>query len=280
MLRKSIKEFIKNINRWWSIVTNETTYDILEDHLISQEINAPNNQETIKLVHFEDSVSDEKVINHLYYISEFHKKVLQLDTEENIILRNETGKRLEKYKLYVKKSKKHIKILKERQQLTLIESYILENGEAFIKRAEACIELIHASNYLQIIKRSMLRREICIGNRELKNIIKECKLQSMGLADCEYNMFEMDAVFYLNKIKKYGKNLSYDNIIENYCDFEEFDYNSKNFILAFISFPNEFMKWWNRYRLGQKKLKDEDYYKLLKEAAIKDGKALIKKEGI
>lgn len=252
---------------------NETTYKVFQDYLISQGIKIVDESKICEGNCNE--LSEKDIIEHLCVISKFHKVVLNFNNYKIRFLKNDTGKKIEKYKIYIKKSKKHLKILNQKSDLTLTEKFILDNGEEVIKRAETCISFIYDSNYFEIIKRSMDREEICLGNSDPKNIVKKHNIEIVSLSDCVYNMFEMDAIFYFNKLKKSKKNLDWNIVIEKYCDFEGFNYSSKNFIMGFLSFPNEYMKWWNRYRVGIRELTDEEYCRVLMDAKIKDEKILI-----
>ncbi len=190
-------------------------------------------------------------------------------------LKNKTGKNLEEYKVWNRKLRGDLKKLRAGVSRNCFEELLLECGEDILKRAEACISHVYAKGYLELLKRSMKKSEICVGKYYVKSLNKEEGAAPPSLMDCYYNMVEMDAVYALGKLKRKEPDLPYEELIRYYCSEGGLDENSYNFILALISYPHSSMKVICKYRKNKHAYSPEEFEEKLRRAMRKDGKSLI-----
>ena len=239
----------------------DKAYDSLLDYLDQNGIRVG---EIDTVVNYRD-VTEEQALEQLLIISEFHKKIIGYNGYMNIRLDNKTGKIVEQYKIYNKKLKRDIKKIKLNKPENQYEELLLEVGDLYLDRAEASVEEIYKWDYIDLISRSMQRVEICLGCTDFNNIAKEEGIVISSLDNCCYNMVENDGVYLINKLKKKGLTMNWENLIYKYCDFEGLEYKSAKFISGLVSYPYEFMKCCNRYRENKKDWDELKYkQKLLK----------------
>jgi hypothetical protein len=226
-------------------------------------------------IYSDRNISEGDALEQIKIMSEFHSLLIGYEGFIGKRLDNYTGKKVEQYKIYIKKIKRDIKKLKAAGPKNLFEERLLECGDNFIERSEACISEIYNADYYGLISRSMKRTEICIGNTSLSNLRKKETIEIIDLSHCSYNMVECDVLYLLSKLKRAGTNLNWTGLIEEFCRVEKLDSNSLRFVTAMLSYPQEFMKCCNRYRYAKKDWSDEEYEIKLVKAIEKDGNSLI-----
>lgn len=195
------------------------------------------NQEKLK-----KDIDEEMVLRHLKLISEFHERVMGYNNYISHRLEDKRGRTVEQYKVYIKRVKRYVDSLKQKQVHNHFEKIVLEYGDNFIERANSCISVIYNSGYLELIKRSMDRCEICLGDTNFDNLGKGQYIEVVTLKDCAYDLVELDGIYYLNKLIKRGVNLDYKRLVNKFCEFEQLDKNSVSFMEAILSYPYEFIK--------------------------------------
>jgi len=188
------------------------------------------------------SMREENILDYLKLISEFHKKIMGYDDYVWYRLQDKRGRIMEQYKIYFKKASRELQIVKSKEELNSFEKVSLEYGERYLKIAQRCIEEIYNNGYLELLKRSMNRCEIVLGDNNINNIRKGEFIEVAYLEECAYDLVELDAVFYLNKLIKKGIKLDYDKLLVKFCEFESLDQYSLRFMKAMITFPYEFIK--------------------------------------
>ena len=95
----------------------------------------------------------------------------------------------------------------------------------------------------------MRRCEICLGNTDFQNLRTNDFINVVDFNNCSYNMVEMDCLPLLSRLKRKGAKLDFCKLAKEFCYIEGLDANSEKFLIALISFPHEFMKCCNRYRI-------------------------------
>lgn len=149
-------------------------------------------------------------------------------------------------------------------------------GEEYIKRGEKALKIVNTSYYVEIILRSMRRKEICIQDVWINNLNFEDKnIKIRELKGISYNLVEMDMVYLINKLRRAGYELDWRYICRRFCDMENIDRYSENFIISLVSYPTQFMKCCDRYRENKKIWSFEKYKKKLRKAITEDGKSLV-----
>lgn len=227
-------------------------------------------------LYLENNISEEDVIEQIKIISECHRLLLGYDGGINKRLNNDTGKKVEQYKVYIKKIKRDIKKLKDTVPANSFEEMLLRYGDEFVIRAEACISAVYAADYYGLISRSMKRMEICIGDTSLNNLRKKENIEIIDLSHCSYNMVECDGLYLLSKLKRSRVDLPWKELVEEFCAMEKLDSNSERFIVSMLSYPYEFMKCYDRYKYRKKEWSNKEYETKLARALEKDGDSLIK----
>ena len=169
-----------------------------------------------------------------------------------------------------------MEILCKKKQLSLVEEFILKDKQDMLLRGEAAINNITFEEYLNVLKRSMEFSEISIGNPNFNNISRvEGSIYIVSLKEVSFNFMEMDAFQLLNKLKKKDINISFENVIEEFCDYNGLNYFSERLIKSLLSFPYDYFKWCNNYRINRKNFTEEEYIKKITRAKAKDIKSLI-----
>lgn len=219
--------------------------------------------------------SKENVINQLYTISEFHKRARGYSDYIGNRVEDKRGRQVEQYKIYLKKLFREYEIIKKKTSHNKFEQLLTQYGNDYLDRARKSIDIIESNGYIQLIKRSMDRNEICLGNTYFDNIRKSDTLEVRDISKCSYDLVEIDGAYFLSKLMKKGIYLDYEELIKKFCQFEELDSRSENFIKAFISYPYEFMKYSVKYTKKSEENYDEKIISKLEKAILCDSNSLV-----
>ncbi|MBU3194247.1 hypothetical protein LGK99_07085 [Clostridium algidicarnis] len=208
-------------------------------------------------------------------LCELHEKIKGYEGSAGFTLPNNIGKLVENCKVEIKKNNRFIRYLENQGANNGFESLLLKIGDEHISRAEKSIECIYKSNYMDIIYRSMKSGEICVVNSSEDNLRKVEKIEiAKGKKFC-YEILEIDAINYFNKLKRKNSDIDIEGLIDYFCTIEGLDENSNNFIRAMISYPFEFMKCVNRYKRSKKPWTLEKYEEKLLKSIEKDSQSYI-----
>lgn len=221
------------------------------------------------------SVSQEKINNQLCLLKEFHNRAAGYTGYSRERIKTCTGKNIEKYKIDVKKAQKDLKSMETEVEEDSFREFLLECMDKNIKRAEKCLKLIYENGYINLIMRSMKKGEICIGSSSFDNIRFTDTIEVISLEDCSFNMIENDAVYLLRKIKRKGNKVDYNNSVEEFCRTEGLYEGSRIYILSLLTYPYEFMKYYNRFRERKKSLTSLEWKHKFVKAMMMDGESLI-----
>ncbi|OAA86673.1 hypothetical protein [Clostridium ljungdahlii] len=222
------------------------------------------------------NISLDNIKEQLFIISEFHRRTLKYSGIMNKRLYNNIGKEVEQYKVYTKKLKKYLDRVGKLQNKTIFQEKLNQIGKKYLIRAESCMHNLDKNGYTDLIIRSMKRVEMCLTNTYFNNLRKKRNIEVIDIEGCCYNMVEMDAVYFLNRIKRKGINADFYEIIMEFCKYEHLKSSSVQFILSMISYPNEVMKCCSKYIYGTKNWTEEEYVLKLNKAMSEDGESLIK----
>jgi len=220
-------------------------------------------------------ISEGLIIDQFEAIYAFHEKSLGFNGYLRNRLNNDTGKVLEEYKIYIKRLSGDINKIKRDRPNNSFEELIIKYGEKVIKRGEACIRAVYQTDYIGIIKRSMKRGEICLGNMDFQNLRKNDYIEVVSFKDCSYNMVEMDCFVFLGKLRRKGLQLDFRSLAREFCYIEGLDTCSSEFLIALISYPHEFMRCCNKYRESKNREQEENLSRKLLKALTQDGDSLL-----
>lgn len=224
---------------------------------------------------YRESIDKNNIISHMYTLKEFHQKAMGYNNYIGHRLEDKRGRTVEQYKIYLKKVRRIYESFKEKPDLNDFEKIILQYGEGYLDRAESCVETIYENKYLDLIKRSMDRNEICLGDTYFTNIRENKYIEVNNLNKCIYDLLEMDGVDFLNKLMKKGFQLDYKELIESFCKIEDLGIESQRFIEALISYPYDFMKTCVKYNKKSSKEDKEKYEAKLRKIVEVDSLILI-----
>lgn len=242
-----------------------------EEHLLNNGIRVVGDFNNLKI----DTISEEKTLEQIEIINTFHKISMAYNVINTGMIRNKLGKSVEKYKICIKNLKRDIKTFSASNAINEFENILIESSEEYIKRAERCISEIYSSDYIGLIKRSMKRYEISLGNTYFTNLRKEGEIEIASLKHCAYNMVEIDGIYFINKIKRNGYKMDFRKLISNFCEMEGLNNNSNNFMKAVISYPHEYVKCIERYRENKNSYDIKEFKLCLKKAIEKDGESIL-----
>ena len=223
----------------------------------------------------EQDITEKLVIEQFGAIYAFHKKSLGFNGYLRNRLNNNTGKTIENYKNSIKKLKGDINNVKRDEPKNSFEELIIKYGKEAINRGEECIREVYEANYLEILKRSMRRGEICLGNTNFQNLKQGNVIEVVSFDNCSYNMVEIDCFLLLSKLKRKGAKLDFRKLAKEFCYIEGLDESSSKFLIALISYPHEFMKCCNRYRAGRRMWHEEEFSRKIVKALVQDGNSLF-----
>ncbi|AGY76517.1 hypothetical protein [Clostridium autoethanogenum] len=156
----------------------------------------------------------------MFIISEFHRRTLKYSGIMNKRLYNNIGKEVEQYRVYTKKLKKYLDRVEKLQNKTIFQEKLNQIGKKYLIRAESCMDNLDKNSYTDLIIRSMKRVEMCLRNTYFNNLRKKRDIEVIDIQGCCYNMVEMDAVYFLNRIKRKGINADFYEIIMEFCKYE------------------------------------------------------------
>lgn len=219
------------------------------------------------------NIDKNNVINQIDILAKFHKSSMGCFLPQNLI-KNKIGRMvlynrtsLRKLSLYFEKMKSNPK--------NSFEELLTCRGEEMIKRAETSLNHIYLGDYLELIKRSMKRNELCIKNSYFDNIRRNEKIEIINCDNICYDMVEIDGLYLFIKLKSKKNDFDYKELIKFFIEAENLTKESGDFMEALLSFPYYFMKCAIRY-IDRKKEWQEDYYKKrLIKSIEKDGESII-----
>lgn len=224
---------------------------------------------------FRKSIDGYDIINHMYTLSEFHKKVMGYDNYIGHRLEDKRGRTVEQYKVYIKKVSRQYESIKKKSTLNGFERLLLQHGDKYLYRAQKCIEIVYQNGYLDLIKRSMDRNEICIGDTYFTNLRMKQQIEVNDLSKCVYDLVEIDGTDFFSKLMKKGVNLDYKSLVKEFCKVEELDSRSEKFIEAIVSYPYEFMKCCVKYNKKNGEEGKDEYEAKLQKAIKNDSISLV-----
>lgn len=249
-------------------------YNEFSDYMVFKGIKNVNEID-FKYKNIDVDITKQLITQQFGAIYDFHKKSLGFNGYLRNRLNNNTGKVIEDYKISIKKLNGDINNIKRNQPKNSFEEIILKYGEEVLQKGESCIKSIYQKDYIELIKRSMRRTEICLGNTELHNLRETDFTYVVSFEDCCYNMVEMDCFILLSKLRRKGAELDFLGLVKEFCYIEELDECSSEFLLALMSYPHEFMRCCNKYREGKYKDHENKFSKKLLKALIQDGDSLF-----
>lgn len=190
---------------------------------------------------------NKEIQSHVKVIAEFHKKAAGYREYGNNSLKDNLGRDIEKAKVEIKKFKKLLQEIKLKGSENQIEEAILKYGDDIVERANKGLKVSYNNKYLDIIKRSMDRGEVCMGNPYYDNICENQGLLLVNINNCIYDLVESDCIAFLKRLRKKGIKFELDKLIDQYCSLEGLDLFSKEYISSLALYPGSVIRFSIRY---------------------------------
>ncbi|MDU1413016.1 MAG: hypothetical protein E6929_09380 [Clostridium sp.] len=253
---------------------NRFFYDSFQEYLCSRGIKKVDfmlkNNETLNR-----NILEQKVNKQLYVIKEVHDVSCGFNGYLRKRINNHTCKYIEEEKVRYKKFCRAYEKLKETGPDNNIEEVFLSNGDYIIERGKECFEKINDNNYMDLVRRSMERVEICLTDVDFDNLGKNDTIEIVNFEDIAYNMIEMDCYYFLSKLKRKGFNVDFNKSVDTFCNIENLDDSSAIFIRSLLSYPHEFLKFFEKYKKNKKNWNEDEYIRRLINGIREDEKSLI-----
>ena len=178
--------------------------------------------------------------------------------------------------------KKYLNRINDKESLKELDRYILENGNGLIEKVNNSLKHIENNNYRNLIRRSMNNYEVCLGRPDEGNLTvsEEGKINIGTIKYLNYNLKEIDIYIYIKKIKRRNILINIEEVIDYYILKEDLGENSREYLKALISIPNEELKILERIILGKIKVSEEEFLKEINRVKKMDSKNLIDYRGI
>jgi hypothetical protein len=217
------------------------------------------------------------ILNQIDNIIFFHNKIGPY--KENLFPRigASIGKEVNSYYSQILLINKYLRKIEEKNSLNSIDFYLISRGEALVNSGKKALNHIYANNFRSLIERSMKNYEVCLTRVDEGNlkVEEDKKIIVSTVRYLTYNLKEHDIYSYIKKIKRREIDLSIDEVINYYIKSTELSDDSKEYLRALSSYPNEELKLVERYILGKLKVKEEEFLEALYKARNIDSKAII-----
>lgn len=211
-------------------------------------------------------------------IVEVHKLLINCNFNNLCRFRSTIGKEIEDYKVQLKKIQRDYKIVFDKNYKNDVEKLFLSEGKRMIIQGVQAVDYICSNGYLDIIKRSMNREEICIGRADEGNLRKiEGKFQIGIIKGMSYNLVEEDLYKYIKRIQKKGIKIDEEDLIRYFVHQSHLSLNSINYLRGLCTYPRDFFKTWERYKENKKKKTEEEILELLSRSLKYESKSFINK---
>jgi hypothetical protein len=220
-------------------------------------------------------ILEERVIDQIHIINEVHKLSCGFNGYLRKRINNQTCKLIEDDKIQLKKLRRSLEKIKENGPIDRVEEIVLERGDRILSRGDKVINTIMGNGYMELVERSMDNVEICLTNVDFDNLGKSETVEIVNFDDIAYNMVEMDCYYFLVKLKRKGFKVDFNKCIDEFCQLEGLDENSKVFIRALLSYPYEFIKIYEKYKKNKKNWNEEEYIRRLLNGIKEDEISLI-----
>jgi len=227
-----------------------------------------------KIEKHQDSTNIFKQIEDIIF---FHNKIGPY--KENLFPRigASIGKEVNSYYSQIILINEYLRKIQEKSSLNSIDFYLINRGEELVDLGQKALNHIYSNNFRSLIERSMKNYEVCLTRVDEENlkVEEDGKIIVSTVKYLTYNLKEHDIYSYIKKIKRRKIDLSIDEIIKYYIKTTNLNEDSKEYLRALSSYPNEELKLVERYILGKLKMKEEEVLYALYKAKNIDSKARI-----
>ena len=202
--------------------------------------------------------------NQISTMVELHK--LLINCKFNTLSRfgSTIGKEVESFKVQLKRIKRDYRIIFDKNYKNDTEKLFLSEGKRMIYQGRQAVDYIYNNGYLDIIKRSMNREEICIGRADSGNLKKEDGKFKIGLTKgMSYNLVEEDLYKYIKRSQKKEIKIDVEEFIRIFVHPSHLSQSSIYYLNGLCMYPRDFFKVWERYRDNKKNKSSDEFLELL-----------------
>ena len=187
------------------------------------------------------------------------------------------GREIDNYNLQMILIGKYIKEIENKNNLNSIDFYLIRNGEMLLNKGRKALNHIYSNNYRKLIYRSMRNYEVCLSRVDENNLFVEenNKIFIGTIKYLAYNLKEHDIYSYIKKIKRKDIEFSIEEVIDYYIKIANLESDSKQYLRALCSYPNEEFKVLERYILKKIDTNEDRVLEMLYKAKRMDSRCLI-----
>ncbi|WP_294154401.1 spore coat protein [uncultured Clostridium sp.] len=214
--------------------------------------------------------------NQINTMVELHKLLANCKFNNLTRFGSTIGKEIEDYKVQLKKIQRDYKILFDKDTKKDVEKLFLLEGKRMIDKAIQAVDYICSNGYLDIIRRSMNREEICIGRADEGNLRKaDGKFEIGVIKAMSYNLVEEDLYKYIKRLQKKAIKIDEEEFIRCFVHQSHLSLSSINYLRGLCTYPRDFFKTWEKYKENKKNKSDEEYLELLSRSLKYENKNFI-----
>lgn len=214
--------------------------------------------------------------NQIRTMVELHKLLINCRLDNLSTFGSTIGKEFEEYKVQLKKMQRDYKLLFDKGSKCDVEKLFLSEGKRMIDKGIQALDYIYSNGYLDIIKRSMNREEICIGRADECNLRKVDGKFEIGLIkSMSFNLVEEDLYKYIKRVQKKEIKIDEEEFIRYFVHQSHLSLSSINYLKGLCTYPRDFFKTWEKYKENKKNKSDEEYLGLLSRSLKYEGKNFI-----
>ncbi|MFZ5968762.1 MAG: CotS family spore coat protein [Bacillota bacterium] len=198
--------------------------------------------------------------------AEFHQSSQTFKAIPGSKVKTEWGRWMWTFKAYCSLGHKLGQIIKAKDRKEKAEKLFLESLEQQLERGEACIHILKETPYLDIVKDSMDKNELCINNFQEKNFCKdkEQTVNIISLEDVKHDTRSVDVANLLMANSKAPERIH--NILQMYHQLYPLSSDEIKIIKAYVQFPLEYFRVVDKYYRNKKELTDSYWLKRFKKA--------------
>ena len=157
------------------------------------------------------------------------------------------GKLLESMNVILKISKKQLEEIKWKKNRDNVESFLFIYGDEIINAGEKSLGEIVKMDYYDLLKRSMKKKEICLGQLTKENLRVMDRVEIGTLKSASYNLIEEDIFMIIKEEVRENPKFNYNYILTQYVSIANLKDNSEEYIRCLLEYPYDLLKEWKRY---------------------------------
>ena len=186
------------------------------------------------------------------------------------------GKEINSYELQIIFIERYVKSLELKKDLSLVDYYLIKYAVGILELGKRSINHIYNNNYKNLIERSMINYEVCLGRVDENNLnVVDNKIFIKNYNYLTYNLKEHDIYSYIKRLKREKIDKNLEEVIKYYIDISGLNEDSKEYIRGLASYPNEQLRVIEKYILKRIDLDVDKIIELLEKARVMDSRGIV-----